>query len=482
MKRYQEIIDKKLFEKSSWRDYQRALKREAKKRSGLNLLKYTSVFILMCMSVIAILGGLNSNANERDRTDPTSGYTSVKTEKPETSVNILNQEIHEEIPALGKKGVQRLLSNHAFANLKKESFEIDVNGENYLIDTTLDIDLQRFISGKISEYTSRERYASKQIGFVAMDPYSGKIMAMVGFNKDRDPVNPCTKSEFPAASIFKIITAAAAIEKHDLNSNSKLKYNGRKYSLYKSQLKNKTNKYSHVTTLRDSFAMSINPVFGKLGKLLLGKTVLTQYAKAFGFNRDINFELDFDPSVISITNEPYQLAEIACGFNRETTISPLHGALMASVVLNNGILVEPTIVDQLTDHKGSILYRSHFTPIHQAITPHASVVLADIMKETIKSGTCRKAFRGYRKDRVLSRLRIGGKSGSIKNKARTAYIDWFVGYAQERKGDEKLVVSVVVAHGKYRGVRAAHYAREAMKRYFGAYFAKNTSGRKKTKS
>ncbi len=480
MQRYQEITDKRLFEKSSWRNYQRALKREAKKRSGLNLFKYTSVFILMFMSVVAILGGLNSNANERDRT--TAGSTLEKTNKSVTSVNILNQEIHEEIPALKKKDVKRLLSNNPLVNLEKDSFELDVNGKKYQIDTTLDIDLQRFISDKISEYTSRKRYTSKQIGFVAMDPYSGKIMAMVGFNKNRDPENPCTKSEFPAASVFKIITAAAAIEKYGMNSNSKLKYSGRKYSLYRSQLKKKTNKYSHVTTLRNSFAMSINPVFGRLGKLRLGKTVLAQYAKAFGFNRDINFELDFDPSVISITNEPYQLAEIACGFNRETTISPLHGALMASVVLNNGILVEPTIVDQLTDHNGSILYQSHFTPIHQAITPHASVVLADLMKETIISGTCRKAFRGYKKDLVLSRLRIGGKSGSIKNKARTAYIDWFVGYAHEKKSDEKLAVSVVVAHGKYRGVRAAHYAREAMKRYFSTYFARNGSDKKKTKS
>ncbi len=471
MQRYQEITDKRLFEKSSWREYQRALKRETKKRSVLNLFKYTSVFIFIFMSVIAILGGLNGNANEYVPINSLS----IKTE---ASINILDKVT----PALGKKDVQRLLSNHPLENLKKESFEFDVNGNNYLINTTLDIDLQRFISDKISKYTSRKRYVSEQIGFVAMDPYTGKILAMVGFNKNRDAGNPCIDSKFPAASVFKIITAAAAIEKYDLNSDSKLKYNGRKYSLYKSQLKDKTDKYTHYTTLRDSFALSINPVFGKLGKLMLGKAVLTQYAKAFGFNRDIGFELDFDPSVISITNEPYQLAEIASGYNRDTTISPLHGALMASAVLNNGILLEPTIVDRLTDHNGRILYRSHFTPIHQAITPHASVVLADIMKETIKSGTCRKAFRGYKKDRVLSRLRIGGKSGSIKNKARTAYIDWFIGYAQEKKGQENLVVSVVVAHGKYRGVRAAHYAREAMKRYFGAYFARSDSDRKKIKS
>ncbi len=471
MHRYQKITDKQLFENSSWREYQRALQRESKKRSFLNFVKYTSVFGFIIMSVIAILGGLNGNANEPMPTEPISP-------KSMTSVNLLPPET----VSFEKKDVQRLLNKHPFPNFSQESFELDVNGGRYRVDTTLDIDLQRYIADKIEKYTSRKKYLSKHIGFVAMDPTSGKILAMVGFNENGEAENPCIESKFPAASVFKLITAAAAIEKCDLNPNSKLKYNGRKYSLYKSQLTEKTTKYTHYTTLRRSFALSINPVFGKLGKLQLGQTVLEQYAEAFGFNRDIDFALNFNPSFIAVTNEPFRLAEIASGYNRDTTISPLHGALMASTVLNNGILIEPTIVDKLVDNSGRILYRSHFTPIHQAITPHASVVLSDIMKETIKSGTCRKHFRGYQKDSVLSRLFIGGKSGSIKNKARTAYIDWFVGYAQEKKGQEKLVVSVMVAHGKYRGVRAAHYAREAMKRYFGAYFAKNDSNGKKSKS
>jgi membrane carboxypeptidase/penicillin-binding protein len=52
------------------------------------------------------------------------------------------------------------------------------------------------------------------------------------------------------------------------------------------------------------------------------------------------------------------------------------------------------------------------------------------MRTTIDKGTCRKAFRGYQRDRVLSKLAIGGKTGSINNKTNDIRFDWFVGFAQ----------------------------------------------------
>jgi membrane carboxypeptidase/penicillin-binding protein len=98
------------------------------------------------------------------------------------------------------------------------------------------------------------------------------------------------------------------------------------------------------------------------------------------------------------------------------------------------------------------------------------------MKATVKSGTSRKIFRGYRKDRVLSRLNIGGKTGSIDNHSHDARYDWFVGFGEEKEGGEKIVISVVVAHEEYIGTRAGKYARLAIKYYFQDYFARAEAG------
>jgi cell division protein FtsI/penicillin-binding protein 2 len=83
----------------------------------------------------------------------------------------------------------------------------------------------------------------------------------------------------------------------------------------------------------------------------------------------------------------------------------------------------------------------------------------------------KSAFRRYRKDKIISRLEIGGKTGTINNKTDDVKYDWFVGYAQDKAGDGKLILSVLVAHEKYIGIRATQYAIMAFKKYFKSHFA-----------
>ena len=92
---------------------------------------------------------------------------------------------------------------------------------------------------------------------------------MVSFDKGDASNNTCTDNMFPAASVFKIVTAAAAIEKYQFDPDTPLTYNGRKYTLYRSQLKENRTKWTHEISLKDSFAQSVNPVFGKIGALYL---------------------------------------------------------------------------------------------------------------------------------------------------------------------------------------------------------------------
>ena len=153
--------------------------------------------------------------------------------------------------------------------------------------------------------------------------------------------------------------------------------------------------------------------------------------------------------------------------------------MLAATILNGGQMVAPTIVDQLTDEHGRTLYRRHSQPLNRAISPKASRIVNTLMEATVRSGTSRKAFRGYRRDRVLSRLKIGGKTGSISNRTNELRYDWFVGFAEEKNGDEKIAISVVAAHEKYIGTRAGQYARMVIQRFFGDYFAQTAAAGKK---
>ena len=433
----------------SWRKYQMELQnkrlRRVKKRKILGIFFVIPAMILILYTISMLIGNL-----------PPLKSTS----KYESRLASITKE-----KLAGKSDIQKLLEGHSFLNLDKKLFPVMVGETRLWVDTTLDMDLQQYFLQVMNV-----SHAS-HIGIVAMEPETGKILAMVGYDKHDDRNNPCLDSRFPAASIFKIVTAAGAIERFGLNKDSLLVYNGGKYTLYKSQLNENQNKYSHTVTFQKSFAESINPIFGNLGKFKLRKDFLISYADAFGFNREIDFELTLQPSHISVSDEPYNWAELASGFNRETSLSPLHAALMTSAIENNGKIPRPVIVERILNENGQKLYESRAGIIQEAIKDETTEVIRQLMEATISSGTSRKAFQGYKKDQTLSRLQIGGKTGSIDNKSRDARIDWFVGFAEEKNGGEKIVISVVVAHQEFIGVRAAAYARMGITYHFKNYFA-----------
>ncbi len=364
-----------------------------------------------------------------------------------------------------KPDVHILLGKTHLMNVVQEPVRVSFDHRPYLVHTSLDIDLQEYLIHKL------DRVNSRYIGIVAMDPDTGRILAMVGFNKINPDADPCLLADYPSASLFKIVTAAAAIEEKGYTARTRLKFNGYKHTLYKRQLTDKSNRYTSAISLKNAFAQSVNPVFGKMGALYLDRQDLIDYGNAFGFNRGIEFELPFSKSHLEVGAGTYERAEIASGFNRQTRISPLHGAVIVSAVVNDGKPVEPTLVDHIDDTDGHTVYQSSPRFLTPAVSAKTARELEKLMAATIKSGTAKKRFRGHTRNKVLKRLDLGGKTGSIANRKHDARFDWFVGYAAEKKGSEKIVVSVMVAHEEYIGIRAAQYGRMVIERHFKEYFA-----------
>jgi membrane carboxypeptidase/penicillin-binding protein len=383
-------------EGSSWRAYQAELKRAEKNAVQKKIVQRRLKLILpliaasfaVYVSITGSFGSLFLNPKEAPET------VKIQRTSPKTEVPIF----------FNKDAIRHIIDSSHISNLDDNSFEIQNNGKRLRVQTSIDRSLQDYLIKKL------DRKNSSQIGIVAMDPEDGRILSLVGYDRSDPLNNPCLDSSFPAASIFKIITAAAALEKGNLHLDSRLQYNGGKYTLYKSQLKEKTNKYTNKISLKDAFAKSVNPVFGKLGLLYLGKEELESYAKAFGFNRPINFEIFLSPSPIVLTDEPYQWAEIASGFNRQTKMSPVHGALISATIFNQGRLIEPTIIDRIVDEKGVELYQSQPATIDQAFAPETSDELDELMKATIRyfANIAKiKSFPGWKSAAKPARSTIG---------------------------------------------------------------------------
>ncbi len=367
---------------------------------------------------------------------------------------------------LSKSSLKGLIRETPFLNSDKNIFFVDTQDKSYTITTSLDIKLQKMLIASMNRLKTLNRGKPQRIAMVAMDAQTGSLKAMAGFDLADSQANPCVESNYPAASIFKIVTASAAIDSLGYTANTPLYFNGNKYTLYKRQLTDVKNKYTTKTSLARAFGESINPIFGKIGKNYLGKERLNTYAHAFGFNQNPASELTFETGKFGVTESEYHLAELGCGFNRETMISPIFGAMLVTTILNSGTSLVPHIVNQVTTGTGEIIYKGKKEFYKTAITTKTADTMIQLMQTTVSKGTAKKSFRGFSKDRILSKLIIGGKTGSLYNRERTVKYDWFTGFGKEKTGDRALAVAIVVGHKKYIGTRASTYAKTILKTYF----------------
>ncbi|MCF8112626.1 MAG: PbpA [Desulfotignum sp.] len=367
---------------------------------------------------------------------------------------------------LSRDHIRTMMQDKELLNATKNIFFVDTPRESFRVSTFLDMELTGFLTSILDHLKTLTRGKPRKIAMVVMDANMGQILAMSGFDLENPDINPCTAAIYPAASIFKIVTAAAAVDALDYTPRTPLYFNGNKYTLYKRQLKEVKNRYTIKVSLASAFANSINPVFGKLGQTYLGKETLSAYAQAFGFNQTPDADLIFEPGRFSVNDNQFHLAELGCGFNRQTLISPVFGAQMITPLLNQGQALVPAVVDRVTDSKGNTVYKYRKEFFTTTMAPESAAAMMDLMEKTVSQGTARKSFGSFSRDKILSRLVIGGKTGSLSNREHTIKYDWFTGFAREKTGPRAIVVSIVVGHGKYIGTRATTHARSILKHYF----------------
>lgn len=445
-------------EKMNWREYQKHLNRQSNHRPHKRKAFLKLIPVLFIAAAIGYgLIGLRGLMGQMHK--PNLPVASTSSPEIERAVNQTN------VPGVNKvkRNLLAGLDGKTFLNLREPVITSQIEGKIYRVETSIDQRLQESLLSKVKEMMSRERYQSRSIGIVVMTADTGRILSMVSFDRQNPMNNTCVEGQFPAASIFKIITAAAAIDTKGLTENSSISYNGQKHTLYRGQLKEAAKRYSHSLSLRDSFAQSVNPVFGKLGSQMLGKEKIKDYAVRFGFNKPIDFDIMVQPSRLATGDDPFRLAEIASGYNIQTTISPLHGAMIATTVLNNGKMINPTVVDRIIGPENQVVYERKDQQPQQVISEKTSRELHRMMQATVLSGTAHKVFKSINHNAVLKDLHVGGKTGSINNNPR---YDWFIGFAEDPRTGRAIIVSAVVAHGQYIGEKAGQYAKLAMETFF----------------
>ncbi len=392
----------------------------------------------------------------------------------ESDIEALSKKIKLNIEQriLVSKGISSFLKDNRFP--ASADFQLNTNNENLNIEYTLDNRMQNEADNLF------KRYKPDYGAVVLMDAITGKILALSSYQKDNPKApNLAVRASYPAASLFKIITASAAVEKAGITPYHTITFNGGNYTLYKKNvMSDKVNRWSRKITLKEAFARSINTAFGRLSLETLEPSDILDFANRFMFNQEIPADFDVEKGFASVPSEKnFELTEVASGYNKQNRISPIQGAMIAASVVNDGKMLIPYIIDKLKDAKGEVVYKGEPLEKGFVMTPESAAQIRQMMEQTVLGGTSRKSFRQLVKDRRFKEIEMGGKTGHLTGDNPKGRVDWFIGYANDDE-NKRLAVAAITVNKKYWTVKSSYIGQFMFKSYFEPFMKKKTVARR----
>ena len=180
------------------------------------------------------------------------------------------------------------------------------------------------------------------------------------------------------------------------------------------------------------------------------------------FNKTIPFDFPLPMSQIEVPEDEFGLAEIASGFNKRTLMSPLHAALITSTIVNEGKMMNPWMIRSVANNEGKVLYRATPSSMASPVTEETARVMRILMEDTVKYGTCQRAFRPMLRKKAFKGMILGAKTGTINDKTDRFRLDWTVAYALPKKRSNGICIAVLAVHGEKLGIRAKDLTRYIM--------------------
>ena len=306
-----------------------------------------------------------------------------------------------------------------------------------------------------------DRYEVPYAGLVAMDPRSGRVLAYVS-HSSADPAagDLARDAGPPAASVFKLITAAALLE-NGVRSDARVCYRGGSSALSLAHLASDPSS-STCATLAEAIGRSINPVMASLADAHLDGAILGRYASAFGFGEALPFDAPTEASAYEVPEDRLERARMAAGF-WHSHLSPLHGALIAATIAHRGRMPRASIVDQVLDAEGHVVHERSDEVFRRVIGAGAAATLTDMMERTVTEGTSRRAFHDDRGRAFLPGISVAGKAGTLSEERPYRGYTWWVGFAPSDA--PTIALGVVVINRPEWRIKASDAARFALEHW-----------------
>ncbi len=299
---------------------------------------------------------------------------------------------------------------------------------------------------------------------VALDPSTGAILAMVssptydpntlaghdltavGETYDAlnaDPERPLVNRGiggdlYPPGSVFKVVTAAAALSTGDYTEDSVLP--GPAVLDLPQTDADLPNVFdgpcgSGEVTMTEALTISCNTAFASLG-LEIGAETLQDQAARFGFGDSISVPMRVTPSSVPEELNPPQLAQSSIG-QYDVRTTPMQMAMVAAGVANDGLVMTPYLVESVIGSDLSVIESAKPTELSEAVTPDVAAQLTRMMESVVDNGSGRRA--------QIPGVEVAGKTGTAQHgEGRPAHA-WFISFAPA--DDPQIAVAVIVEDG-----------------------------------
>jgi penicillin-binding protein 2 len=406
---------------------------------------------------------------------------------------------------IGKYGVEKAAEPYLRGERGGRQVEVNVRGQVVRILNSVPgrpgNSVFLTVSDKL-QTTAETLLTDKKGAIVAMDPNNGELLAFAsspdfdpnifvgGMTRDQwqtlssNPAKPLAskviQSEYPPASVYKIVLSLAGIEEGIINNSMSVvcpgffQFGNRSYRCWKKQGHGRVGFYQALASSCDVFYYQVG--------LQLGVDRLAWYARACGLGGPTGINIDNESTGL-IPTAAWKQARFGEAWYRGETVSisigqgynlvtPLQLCVLIAAVANGGIRYEPQMIKSVQTTEGETVFRAE--PKVMGRLPVSSATIDKVQKalrEVVAgpTGTARIA--------LIDGLAISGKTGTAQVFSRNSNDTkpkkntpenlkdhaWFVAYAPSEA--PRIAVAVLVEHGEHGASGAAPLARDLIRTY-----------------
>jgi len=312
--------------------------------------------------------------------------------------------------------------------------------------TSIDINIQSYAQ-QLAQKTLEQKQA-KSVSIIVMNPENGEILAMTN-EPEYDLNNPyelnsdllisstgtskmdllnnmwrnfCINDTYEPGSIFKMVTATAALETGSVTLNDHFTCGGSAIVADRKIRCHKTTGHG-TQTFTQTVMNSCNPAFIEWGRRV-GTERFFEYMGKLGLLEKTGIDIAGEASTIIHKQENVGEVELATmSFGQSFQITPLQMLRAASAIINGGNLVTPHFAVKSVSEADGTAVEFNYEIQSNAIEEKTSLMMKDILRQVVEEGGGKKAY--------LERFSIGGKTATSQKLPRGSgkYISSFIGFS-----------------------------------------------------